>query len=292
MKGKWVVVSLLTLIASLAPDIVVRESAGFLPGWWFVAKIALLLAGALILALVAGERTLANYSFVLAVIVATQMAAGRAEGSAWWGSLFAPDSFSGAFGGAVLLKALGILPVVAVLLLLFRSPRAVYLVPGDLSTKASRIGWLGIEEGRIGWGRLAVISGLLIAAGTLLLTLLTVTGFSVPETLDRLPPLLPLIVLLALVNSFSEGVVYRSAVLGPLKDVLPQGALVMVAAAFFGVAHFYGVPRGIVGVIMSGVLGWFMCRSMVDTKGFVAAWVIHFLQDLVIFSTIVVLGGW
>lgn len=34
-----------------------------------------------------------------------------------------------------------------------------------------------------------------------------------------------------------------------------------------------------------------MCRSMVETEGFVAAWIIHFFQDIVIFSTFAVLGG-
>jgi hypothetical protein len=131
----------------------------------------------------------------------------------------------------------------------------------------------------------------LIAAGTFLLALLTVTGFSIPSTIGRLPSLLPLIVLFSLVNSFSEGVVYRSAVLGPLKEALPKDTIIMVAAAFFGVAHYYGAPGGIIGVLMSGALGWYMCRSMYETRGFVAAWIIHFSQDIVVFSTIAVLGG-
>lgn len=291
MKAKLIPAGMLTLIASLVPDIVVKETVGFLPTWCFLAKIVLLLAGALYLALSAKERHLAKYSALLAMIVGMQMAAALTGISAWWQSLFAPDSFSGQFGGAILLKFLGIIPIGGLLLLLYRLPTEVYLVKGDLSTKASRIGWLGIGEGKIGWGKLSIISAFLIAAGTLLLTLLTVTGFSMPATLGRLPPLLPLIVLFALVNSFSEGVVYRNSVLGALKGSLPKDALVVVAAAFFGVAHYYGAPGGIIGVIMSGVLGWYMCRSMYETRGFLAAWVIHFLQDVVIFSTIAVLGG-
>ena len=177
------------------------------------------------------------------------------------------------------------------LFLLYRSPRQVFLLKGDLSARASRIAWLGIPEARFTWGRLSVVSGLLIAAGTLLLTLLTVTGFSQPAALGRLPPLLPLILLLALVNSFSEGVVYRSSVLGPLREALPKERLLLVSAAFFGVAHYYGAPGGVLGVIMSGALGWYMGRSMYETEGFVSAWLIHFFQDVVIFSTVVVLGG-
>lgn len=289
MKIKLILVGVLTLIASMLPDILVRESAGFLPSWWFGAKGVVLFIFTLYLWVGARERSLARYGFVLTVIIVVQMVMDQAQASTWWQSIFPPGSFSGQFGGAILLKLLGIIPVVGVLLLLYRSPRKVYLVKGDLSVKASRIAWLGIEEGKINWGRLSVISALLIAAGTLLLTLLTVTGFSKPASLGRLPPLLPVIVLLALVNSLSEGVIYRSSVLGTLEEAIPKDYLVMVAAAFFGVAHYYGAPGSIPGVLMSGVLGWYMCRSMYETQGFVAAWIIHFFQDIVIFSTVAAL---
>ncbi len=288
---KLILAGVLTLIASLLPDILVRESAGFLPSWWAWAKAVLLVVLSLYLWVGARERILAQYGIVLTVIVVVQRVMGQVQASPWWQATFPPDSFSGHFGGEVLLKVLGIIPVVGILLLLYRSPREVLLVKGDLSAKASRIGWLGIEGGRISWGRLSVISGLLIATGTLLLTLLTVTGLAQQAAWDRLPALLPLIGLLALANSLQEGVFYRSAVLGPLGEALPKDYLILIAAAFFGVAHYYGAPRGIVGVIMSGVLGWYMCRSMYETRGFVAAWIIHFFQDLVILSTFAVLWG-
>ncbi|NSW53981.1 MAG: CPBP family intramembrane metalloprotease [Anaerolineae bacterium] len=281
----------MTLIASLLPDIMIRELVGFLPPWWFLAKGVLLIAVVIYLLVGPRERSLAMYGVILTTVIVVQMITSRIDISAWWQSLFPSGSFSGQFGGAILLKFLGIIPVVGLLLLLYRSPSRVYLVKGDLSVKASRIGWLGIEEDKISWGKLSVISALLIAAGTFLLTLATVTGFSLSSTFSRLPSLLPLIVLFALVNSFSEGVVYRSAVLGPLMEVLPKDSIIIVAAAFFGFAHFYGAPGGIIGVMMSGVLGWYMCRSMYETRGIVSAWIIHFFQDIVIFSTIAVLGG-
>lgn len=288
---KLVLVGGLTLVASSFPDILVKELAGSLPSWWLATKAALLIAGTITLYAGAREKKLAKYGVVLTAIIAVQVVVSQIDASPWWLSHFPRSGFGGQFGGPILLKLLGTVPVVGVLLLLFRSRHEVYLVKGDLSVKASRIAWLGITEGRIEWRRLSVISGLLLAAGTLLLTLLTVTGFSLPSTVGRLPSLLPLIVLLALANSFSEGVVYRSAVLGPLRKALPKEVVVVIAAAFFGIAHYYGAPRGILGVVMSGVLGWFLCRSMVETQGFLAAWIIHFFQDLVIFSTVAVLGG-
>jgi membrane protease YdiL (CAAX protease family) len=291
VKMRLILAGVLTLIASLLPDIAIIESVGFLPAWWFPAKAVLLFAASCYLLVGVREGHLARYGFLLTVIILVQIIVGQTAASAWWQSLFPPEAFIGQIGGAVLLKFLGIIPVVGVLLLLYRSPGRVYLVKGDLSVKASRIAWLGIEGEKISWGKLSVISALLIATGTFLLTILTVTGFSQPATLGRLPPLIPLIVLLALVNSLSEGVVYRSSVLGPLREALPKEYLILVAAAFFGVAHYYGAPGGILGVIMSGVLGWYMCRSMYETRGFVAPWIIHFLQDIVIFSTFAVLWG-
>jgi membrane protease YdiL (CAAX protease family) len=290
-RTRIVWVAALTLVASLAPDIVVLESARSLPLWWLPAKAALLLAGALALHLGARERALAGYGLVLAVVVAMQWVMVQAGGSAWWVARFPAGSFATAFGGSIALKLLTIVPIAGVLLLVKRTARDAYLTPGDLRAKASAIGWLSIPADTIGWGRLAVLSGFAIAVGTLLLTLLTVTGFALPPNLDRLWPLLPLIVVLALANSFAEGVAYRNAVLGPLTGALPKGAVVLASATFFGVAHFYGAPSGVIGVVMSTVLGWFLARSMVETRGFLAPWIIHFLQDVVIFSTIVLLGG-
>ncbi len=54
-------------------------------------------------------------------------------------------------------------------------------------------------------------------------------------------------------------------------------------AAFFGFAHYYGMPNGIVGVLMAGVLGWLLGKSMLETRGLFWAWFIHFCQDILIF---------
>jgi len=284
-------VAALTLVASLAPDVVVLEVTRALPAWWLPAKVALLLAGAAAALVVARDRAVSAYGVVLAGVVAMQVVTVQLVGSTRWQAWFPAGTFATDHGVGIALKLLTAIPIAAVLLLLARSPRGAFLTPGDLRTKAEHIGWLGIPGGKISWGRLALISGFLIAFGTLLLTLLTVTGFALPPNLGRLLPLLPLIVVLALVNSFAEGVAYRSAVLGPLAGAMPKNTVMLVSAAFFGMAHYYGAPSGVIGVVMSGVLGWFMARAMFETRGFLAPWIIHFLQDVVIFSTIVLLGG-
>lgn len=281
-------VATLTLIASLLPDVVLLETTSSLPVWWLPAKAALLSLAPL----VARDRVVDAYGRVLAVVVLMQLVMVHLGATGWWTTLFPRDAFATAFGGSIALKLLTAVPIAAIVLFVTRSPRSAFLMPGDLRVKASRIGWLGIPGDTIAWGRLALLAGFAIAAGTLLLTLLTVTGFAMPPNLDRLWPLLPLIVVLAAANAFAEGVAYRNAVLGPLAHSLPKGAVALTSGAFFGMAHFYGAPSGVVGVVMSAVLGWFLARSMLETRGFVAPWFIHFLQDVVIFSTIVLLGGW
>ena len=54
-------------------------------------------------------------------------------------------------------------------------------------------------------------------------------------------------------------------------------------AAFFGIGHYFGVPYGIVGVLMATFLGWMLGKAMLETRGFTWAWVIHFWMDVVIF---------
>ena len=92
-----------------------------------------------------------------------------------------------------------------------------------------------------------------------------------------------LVVFLALVNSFVEEVAYRHTFASVvehngLNRYISQG----ISALVFGIAHYWGSPGGIPGVLMAAYLGWFLSKSIHETKGFFWAWMIHFLQDIVI----------
>ncbi|MBU3995487.1 MAG: hypothetical protein KKF42_06900, partial [Actinobacteria bacterium] len=52
----------------------------------------------------------------------------------------------------------------------------------------------------------------------------------------------------------------------------------------FGAAHYFGIPGGPVGSIMAGFLAWFATRSIQDTRGIGWSWLLHFLQDMLIFT--------
>ncbi len=276
----------LTAVASILADVIAKELLGFVPSWVPITRVAILAAASLHYWLFARNRRMAVYSVILTALVVFPRLGAFIGATPTWQGFFDMQSFAGYFSSMVMSKLLGSIPVVLLLLLLFDSPREAYLVKGDLSVKPepSRL-----YPDTISWGRLSVYSAFAIAGVTLFLTLFTVTGFSMPETVSDLPRHLPIILLLALVNSVSEGFMFRNAILAPLRDVLPKAQVLLVAAGFFGMAHFYGAPSGGVGVVMSGVLGWFMSRSMYETGGLVAPWIIHFMQDVVIFTTFMLL---
>jgi len=96
--------------------------------------------------------------------------------------------------------------------------------------------------------------------------------------------MLPMILLLAAMNAFNEEMTYRASMLATLEPAIgPQHAL-WNAAVFFGIGHYFGVPYGIVGVIMATFLGWLLGKAMLETRGFFWSWFIHFLQDVLVFS--------
>lgn len=291
LSGPRLLVAFFTVTASIVPEILFNETAGQVPGWLPYLKIMVLLGGGLLLFLWKKKEDLYRYAAVLSVVIGMQVVTSSIGNTAWWESVFDRNTFAGDFGGNILLKVIGILPVILLLVRFLGTREAAYLSKGDLSVKAEGIRWLGIERGKISWGKLAVISAFLISLGTILLTMITATGFSRQENWERLFSSIPLVLLFALVNSLCEGVVYRSAVLGTLSRILHKNQLIMTGALFFGVGHYYGIPSGPLGALMSSLLGWFMLRSMYETKGFLSSWIIHFMQDAVIFSTFILMTG-
>jgi len=291
MTKKVIIPVILILIASIAIDIILQQTIGYVPAELARIKILALACIYFISFFSQKLRPLSGFLLILLAILTINMLTGFIQTTSFWKSTFNTASFAGNFGSSILLKIIGILPILAVLFLIFRSRSEFYLCIGDLKQKASRINWLGIKENKITWGKLAIISGLLISLGTILLTIITVTNVSEIKGLGNWLSYLPLILVLALANSFCEGLIFRSAIMATLKDELPKNQLVLIAALFFGISHYYGAPGGPLGVIMSGLLGWYMCRSMYETKGFVSSWMIHAMQDVVIFSTIFLLGN-
>lgn len=60
----------------------------------------------------------------------------------------------------------------------------------------------------------------------------------------------------------------------------------MVSALLFGIPHYLGTPGQLIGVLAAGFLGWFLAKSVLETKGLGWAWFVHFLQDVIIFVAV------
>lgn len=100
----------------------------------------------------------------------------------------------------------------------------------------------------------------------------------------RLFPEVPLVFLLALMNSFTEEVIFRlsytTIVANENKNTRVSELL---SAVVFGGIHYFGIaPSGIAGAAMAAFIGWFLAKSINETKGFFWAWAIHFAQDIII----------
>jgi len=284
MKMKSVLAVLLVLIASILPDLIIHSP------YLTLGKIIVLVIAVVLFLIIRSLRSLWKLPVILLTINAAFWMSDFIRNTFWWKNLFGGFGFFSGVAGSVFVKVLGIIPVAAVLLLLMKNPKACFLSPGDLTVRAEKITWLGIRGDRIQWRKLAVISGLLIMIGTVLLSMITTTGFGKLSGFDRFITYLPVILLLAVVNSFCEGLVFRSAIMAPIKDLFPKLLVTLMPALFFGIAHYQGIPGGFLGAALSGVLGYYMSLSMYETRGFLSGWIIHVMQDVAIFSTLVLMG--
>lgn len=173
------------------------------------------------------------------------------------------------------------LAILATLLLLKKKPADFYLVKGEINAPAQPIRWLGVKAGD-GWRSFGTWLTICISLGTL--AFLIIAGRPSPDLVARALPFLPAILLAAALNAFYEELTYKASLLSVLESPVGSGQALYMVAAFFGIAHFYGVPYGVTGVLLASFLGWILARSMQETRGFFWAWFIHFWQDVWIFS--------
>jgi hypothetical protein len=171
--------------------------------------------------------------------------------------------------------------MIVALLLMKKKRQDFYLAIGDISAPVEPIRLLGVKQGER-WNKFGGWLTIFISLGTL--AFLVIAARPSLDIVIRALPFLPAVLLAAALNAFNEEVTYKASFLSVLENpVGPRQALYMVAV-YFGILHYYGVPYGVVGVLMAGFLGWILARSMQETRGLFWAWFIHFWQDVWIFS--------
>ncbi|HLO71634.1 MAG TPA: CPBP family intramembrane glutamic endopeptidase [Flavipsychrobacter sp.] len=160
-----------------------------------------------------------------------------------------------------------------------------YLRFGDLASLAQPVKLLGIRSGdnwyKTGASYLIVI--------TLATTAFMYAGLGDKLNWSLLSGMLPWVLLFSLTNSFSEEMITRFAIVGMLDGVVAPVRIMWAAAAVFGTVHYFGAPGGPVGVLMAGFLGWLLAKSVIETKGMGIAWLVHFVQDVVIIGMMLIM---
>jgi membrane protease YdiL (CAAX protease family) len=159
--------------------------------------------------------------------------------------------------------------------------KAFFMVKGDIDAMAEEI--RGMINERISWRQFGPRFTLYLTIG-LLIFLISVGGFPELNALLQLLPIFPVILLFAVINSFNEELVYRAALISGLEESVGSTNAVILTAIYFGIAHYYGVPYGIIGILLSTFLGFILGKSMVETRGSFWALTIHFVMDVIIFT--------
>lgn len=175
------------------------------------------------------------------------------------------------------------LVVLAAVYLLNPGNFAAFFRPGDVNAPAAGIAWLDVAPGTP-WLEIAATIGLWITLGTA-----AFMAFQLKKAnakFSRLPAYLPWVILFSAVNAFVEESIFRVGIVAPLYGQLATPVILLISGILFGLPHYFGMPKGILGALMAGFLGWLLAMSLVETHGMILAWAVHFVQDVVIIASV------
>lgn len=290
-----VLVAWVTILAVSLPEIIMREMFHYVPSE--TLRVALLvgvvLAGLALTFLWKSVRRLRDLFTLLLVLVATQwLIYTRVAQLPFLQSWMADTSFTVRMIVEQSMRLAVTTIIIVALFFLKKKASAFFLAKGDLTAPVTPVRLLRTKP-TLRWNVFGRSLAIFISLGTLVFLL--IAGTPSADVIPRLIPLLPVIVLTAALNAFNEEVTFKASFLSVLEGPAGRPQALLLVAAFFGFAHFYGMPYGIVGVLMAGVLGWLLGKSMLETGGLFWAWFIHFCQDILIFgfsaAAAVALGG-
>lgn len=159
---------------------------------------------------------------------------------------------------------------------------ALFFNVGNLSANVTDMPWLGVEHET--WDVFGISLSMSISLAT---AVFLYRSFRSSFSLAALATYWPWVLLFSLTNSFAEEVIFRLGIVIPLFGHSPESLLIALSAVMFGLPHIRGVPNGWLGALMATLLGGLMCRAVIDTQGIFWAWLIHFLQDFLIFSALI-----
>jgi len=270
------------LLMSSAPDILFNEIGGFIPAGLVYVKLGFLLGLSIVASIWKPLRSLRNFFIVLfAFFGLNSLRAGLNFSLPFLQKLFGGSVFDMRMQAEQTGKlAMAITMILVLLLLGYRRPQ-FFLTRGNLSAPIEPVPWLGFPK-KDPWPRFALQWGLYIAIALAVFQYLSLRPDG--ELIAKVVPILPSILFYAALNAFNEEIVYRSPLLATLEPVGGSKHALWIAAYFFGIGHYFGVPGGLLGGVLSIFMGWILGKAMLETRGFFWTWWIHFLSDVAIFS--------
>lgn len=276
----WVVV----ILISTLPKVIAQEIFHYAvsPNLQAIVALGVICAALLATLIWQSLRSLRLFLLLFAVLVGAQwLVYNRLDTLPFYRTWLGSPSFKVYMLAEQSLNLVVTLVMVAVLFLMWKTHHKFFLTRGDIAAPVGPVRWLGVKQGAR-WNKFGLILTVCISLGTL--AFLVIAGRPPLDIVVQALPFLPAILLAAALNAFNEEVTYKASILSVLEGpVGPRQALYMVAF-YFGMAHYYGVPYGVVGVVLATFLGWILAKSMQETRGLFWAWFIHFWQDVWIFS--------
>ncbi|GMQ30615.1 type II CAAX endopeptidase family protein [Algoriphagus confluentis] len=197
-----------------------------------------------------------------------------------------PDSFiNGLAKYQAFALIVGILATITILILNPESKQFINI--GQLDTLAEKEKWLGIN-GISSWrvNGLQLLFFVSIATGIFMFLAVKYTN----SIHNFQWGFIPLVLLFSFTNSLTEELIFRFGIVGGLFNEYPKLTILIISGVLFGIPHYFGYPNGFVGILMSGVLGYILCKATIETKGLSIALVIHFIQDIIIFSALMMMN--
>lgn len=159
--------------------------------------------------------------------------------------------------------------------------RLAYLAPGRFGAPARAMPLLGVRAGE-SWAKTGTVFAVIVSVVTAgYLYSSGPVALAAPLSAWALAAFIA--VPLSLSNAFVEEVVTRWTLAEGLTGDLARAAP-WASATLFGAVHYFGIPGGVPGVLMSGFVGWLLTRSIQDTGGIGWAILIHFVLDMLIFT--------
>ena len=276
----WAVALLLTV-----PEIVLRAFMGADTSWMLPARIALLTASVALTFTWSLIRPLRGMLTIFLVIYGVEAGLFLTvlPGTQVYQDVFGADA-NIAFFGERLMRIGAVVVMLVVLLRMGLNRRDFYLAVGDVNAIAPAMRIPAKPEPWTKFGRNYAV----ISVGLLLVFLIPAMQ---PSLADLSIGLVLFAAVCAAMNSFAEEFLYRAALIPHVLPHFGKNATLLLLPVWFGLAHWFGVPSGLTGVILAAIGGWFFTRSMIETSGIAWAWFLHFLADFTVYLVLLLAGG-